>query len=147
MIVSVGAEPWVAAVEASADGGVVVGEDDVFFFAVSFDAAGELGARDFYLGLLVSGDAGVGDGDSPKHGGSEIWRLRRGVDVSGFVANFVGDAGVGLGEAGDAEQKDDLTELAHGSPREDLKILTAKDAEGTPRARRKAATDFADRHG
>ena len=143
MIVSVGAEPWVAAIEASADGGVVVGEDDVF----AIDPAGELGAGDFDLGVLVAGDAGVGDGDSPKHGGSEIWRLRRGVDVSGFVANFVGDAGVGLGEAGDAEQKDDLTELAHGSPREDLKILTAKDAEGTPRARRKAATDFADRHG
>jgi hypothetical protein len=122
-IVGVGAEPGMARVEASADGGVVVVQDEVF----TIHPAGELGAGDFDLGVLVSGDAGVGDGDSPQHGGGEIRRLG-GVDVSGFVADFVGDAGVGLGEAWDADEQDDLAELAHGSPREDLKILAAKNA-------------------
>src|SRR5450432_1152056 len=82
-IVGVGAEPGVAAIEASADGGVVVVDNDVF----AIDPAGELGAGDLDLRVLISGDAGVGDGDSPEQGGGEIRGLGR-IDVSGFVADF-----------------------------------------------------------
>lgn len=110
----VGGEPGMAGVEASADGGVVVGQDNVF--TVFFSAAGESSAGDLDLRALVAGDAGVGDGDSPERCGGEIRRLGR-VDVAGFVSDFVGDARVGLGEAGDAEQQQELAEMAHGSLR------------------------------
>jgi len=93
-LVNVGSEPRIAAVEASAEGGVVVIEDEVF----SVCAAGKLGVGDFDLGVLVSGDTGVGDGDSPERRRGEVRWLGDGVDVCGFIADFRGDAGFGLGE-------------------------------------------------
>jgi len=75
---------------------VVVVEGNIFAF--SLDTAGELGASDLYLGVHVSGDARIGNCNSPEHGGAEIWGLRVGIDIARFVADFGGNAGVGLGE-------------------------------------------------
>lgn len=101
-IVGVGSEPGVAAVEASANVGVIVVEDEVF----AIYAAGELGVGDFDLREFVSGDAGVGDGDSPERCRDEVRRLGDGIDVSGFVADFSGDARVGLGEGEERDKED-----------------------------------------
>ena len=110
-VVGVGAEPGVARVKASADRGAVVIED--YIFAV-YDA-GELGVGDFDLRVFVSGDAGVGDSDSPQHGRGEICGLGDGVDVSGFIADFIWDAGIGLGEGEDRNKdKKDSANSAHG---------------------------------
>jgi hypothetical protein len=98
-IVGVGAEPGVAEVEASANVGVVVIQD--YFFALS--TARELGAGNFDLRLLVSGDASVSDGNSPEHRGGEIRWFRYWIDVSRPIADFGGDARVGLGEESNSQ--------------------------------------------
>jgi hypothetical protein len=107
--VGVGGKPGAAGVKASADRGAVVVEDDVF----AIHPAGKSGVGNLDLRVLIAGDASVGNGDSPEHGRGEIGRLRR-VDVFGLIANFGGDARVGLGESQerDAEEQADLAELA-----------------------------------
>ena len=133
-IVGVGGEPGVARVEASANSGVIVVQDEIF----SIYSAGEFGEDDFHLRAFVSRDASVGDGDSPGRGGGEIRRLGR-VDVSGFVADFIGDAGIGLGEGKDRNKdQQDLANLTHGPHRGTGKILTAEDTKETRRTQRKA---------
>ena len=89
-----GAEPGVTAVKASANVAAIVIQDEGF----SIYGAGELGAGDFDLRIFISWDTGVGDGDAPQRCRSEIRRLGDGIDVSGFVADFIRDAGVSLGE-------------------------------------------------
>jgi hypothetical protein len=61
-IMDVRGEPGVAGLHPSADGGAIVVKDDIF----AIHPAGESRASDLYLRVLVSGDASVGDGDSPR---------------------------------------------------------------------------------
>lgn len=113
-VVGVSAEPGVAGVKSSAECGVVVVEDGNF----AVYPTRQLGMSDFDLGIFISGDPGVGNGDSPKHGRREVCGLGDGIDVSGLVADFIRDAGIGLGE-GEERNKDqqDLANLAQRLPR------------------------------
>lgn len=68
-IVNTRAKPRVAAVEASANVGTVVIQDDVF----SIRAADELGLGDFDCGVLEMRLTCVGDGNSPEHCRTLAW--------------------------------------------------------------------------
>jgi hypothetical protein len=86
--VLIGAKPWVAAVESAANVAAVAIEDYVF----AIHTASELRRGNFYFGGFVPRDAGVGDCDSPQHGGFEAARGGNGIHVAGFITDLVRNA-------------------------------------------------------
>jgi hypothetical protein len=90
--VSVSGKPWLTLVQASAQVSGVIVQHDVFIFAIY--AAGEASPRDFHFGGFVARHPGVGDCDAPETCGCEACRGGHRIYVSGFVAHFIGYAGI-----------------------------------------------------
>ena len=112
-IVNVGPEPWISAVESATHGTGIVIENE--FPAVY--PAGQLSASNLDRRTVESGDAHVGDCDSPEHGRGEIARLGSGIYVSGFVADFGRYASIALREQEHgAECKPENKALNRGAP-------------------------------
>jgi hypothetical protein len=100
--VRIGAEPGIAAVQASANIAAVIIQDNIF----PVDFAGELRSRNFNLCFLERSHASIGHSDSPEHYGVEIRRFGDCINVAGFKAHFSRDARVRPGKTQNAEQKD-----------------------------------------